>query len=439
MVFGKPMNDRKTIFAWCMYDWANSAFILTVVTAVLPIYFASAIVPEGGVTIGETNYSATALWGLAISAAGIFIFLFAPLLGTIADYTYSKKKFLLFFCYAGSMATLALFFSEPGDVQYTITLLIIAQIGFVGGNIFYDAFLPVIASPDKTDWVSGKGFAFGYVGGGVQLLLALLLISFHDMLGLDKTLAVRIGLAMAGLWWGGFAVFTFLWLKEPVPTQADTHRESLFTLLHMAIRRLAHTLRQIRSLRPLLIFLIAFMLYNEGIQTVIVMATIYGEQELKFSSSTLMLTLLIVQTVAMFGALGFSKLAERIGTKAAIVISLLIWCGIVIYAYFMTSPAEYLILGVFVGLVLGGSQSLSRSLYAAMIPVNASAEFFSFFTVFTRFSSIWGPMVFALIDTWTGSARLSIISLIVFFFAGIALLLLVNTKKASSLRQLSVD
>lgn len=430
-------DDKKTIFAWCMYDWANSAFILTVITAVLPIYFATSLVPESGIEIGGTVYSATALWGFAISAAGMFVFLFAPVLGAIADYTTSKKKFLMAFCYAGCAATVGLYFCEPGEVTLTITLIIIAKIGFIGGNIFYDAFLPEIASPEKTDWVSGKGFAYGYIGGGLQLVMALALITFHDSFGMDKQLAVRIGLAFSGVWWGGFAVITFMWLREQPKPQKTVRRP--IAVIKTGVMRIVHTMRQIRTLKPLVIFLIAFMLYNEGIQTVIVMATIYGEQELKFTSSTLMLTLLIVQAVAMAGALGFSKLAGRIGTKPAVIVSLLIWCCVVIYAYFLTTPQEYLIMGVLVGLVLGGSQALSRSLYAAMIPKNAAAEFFGFYSVFTRFSSIWGPMVFGLIQVWTGNARLSIISLIVFFILGIVMLFFVDTKKASSLQTLSVD
>ncbi len=435
------MNNPKNIFAWCMYDWANSAFVLTVLTAVMPIYFAAGIVPEDGIRIGGTAYSATALWGFTVSAAGLFVFSFAPILGAIADYTASKKKFLIGFCYAGSAATAGFYFCHPGDVALTITLVIISKIGFIGGNIFYDAFLPSIASPDKTDWVSGKGFAFGYLGGALQLLIALILISNYEMFGMEKLTAVRSGLALSGLWWGGFAIITFRWLKEENHGANKETRTAISAgqAVRTAFIRILHTLKQIRALKPLLIFLIAFMLYNEGIQTVILMATIYGEQELKFPTSTLMVTLLIVQIVAMAGALGFSKLAERIGTKPAVVLSLVIWCLIVLYAYFMTTPEEYMIMGVFVGLVLGGSQSLSRSLYAAMIPKNAAAEFFGFYSVFTRFSSIWGPLVFGLIQVWTGNARLSIISLIVFFFAGIVLLLFVDIKKASSLRTISVE
>jgi len=200
--------------------------------------------------------------------------------------------------------------------------------------------------------------------------------------------------------------------------------------------RIWNTLKKVRPLKHLMIFLIGFMLYNEGIQTVIVMATIYGQQELGFSMPVLMITLLVVQIVATIGALAFSKLGERIGTKQAILVSLFIWCFIVIYAYFMTSPNEYMVLGLLVGIVLGGSQSLSRSYYGAMIPVQASAEFFGFYSVFTKFSSIWGPLIFGIIQHTTGSARLSIISLITFFIAGIILLFFVNEEKAKHVKHI---
>jgi len=427
-------NDRKTIFGWCMYDWANSAFATTVLAALLPAYFAGEVVGPEGVEIGGTLFSATTLWGFVVAFAAFLIFLIAPVLGAISDFSATKKKFLLSFAYGGSLFTILLFFCQSGDVLKTLLIFLLAQIGFIGGNIFYDAFLPQITTDDKIDWVSGKGFSYGYLGGGLQFAVALGLVAGHEQLGISQQLAARIGLAMAGIWWAGFTLFTVKYLREVPRTEAmpDKYQGKpvLFAYAAVGFSRLIKTTRRVSRFRHLLIFLIAFMLYNDGIQTVINMATIYGKEELNLTTTILMLTLLIIQTIAILGALAFSRLAGLIGTKRSVMITLVIWSGIVIYAYFIQSAAEYFILGLLVGIVLGGSQALSRSLYGSMIPEEASAEFYAFYSVFSKFSAIWGPMAFAIIRQVAGSSRISIVSLIVFFIAGLILLSFVDEKKA---------
>ncbi|MCB0834112.1 MAG: MFS transporter, partial [Bacteroidetes bacterium] len=413
-------------------------YILTVVTAVLPVYFADVVVPKEGFRIGDSVYSATSLWGFSISASALFVFLCAPVLGAIADFSASKKKFLLGFCYTGSLFCTLLFFCGSGDVWMTVLFLGVSQIGFVGANIFYDAFLPHISTEDKLDWVSGKGYAYGYVGSHIQFLICLLLILGHETLGISSVQAVKAALVFSGLWWAGFSLFTWKYLLEAPSTERLPDSMSRMpvwaALMVTGFQRTLVTLKKIRSFKHLMIFLLAFMLYNEGIQTVINMATIYGKEELGLPTSTLMITLFVIQLVAMLGALLFSKLAHTIGTRRALMTTLVGWSAVVIYAFFMTTSTEYMILGLIVGVVLGGSQSLSRSYYAAMIPVDASAEFYGFYSVFTKFSAIWGPFAFAVIRQVTGSARLSIISLIVFFIAGILLLSIVNEQKAKEAR-----
>ncbi len=427
-------DNRRTIFGWCMYDWANSAYVTTVAVGILPYYFARVVVGEEGVRLGDATYSATTLWGFAVGLAGALMFLFAPVLGSIADFSATKKRFLLAFAYAGVLFTLLLYFCRSGDVYQTLLFFLVAQVAFVGGNIFYDAFLPHIASPEKMDWVSGKGYAYGYVGGGVQFALALGLVAGHEQLGLTQETAARLGLAMAGLWWGGFTLFTARGLreapsKEAIPPQyARWWRPVAYAAVGLS--RTWRTTKKVRRFRHLVLFLLAFLLYNDGIQTVINMATIYGTDELKFSPEVLMLTLLIIQGIATLGALLFGKVAERIGTKRAVMVTLGLWAGVVIYAYFITTAAQYFLLGGVVGIVLGGSQALSRSFYGSMIPEQASAEFYGFYTVFSKFSSIWGPWVFAFIRQATGTARLSIVSLIVFFLVGLRLLYFVDETKA---------
>ena len=429
-------NNQKQIFGWLMYDWANSAYITTVVVAVLPAYFAGVVVPEGGVTFAGTAYSATTIWGFLISLSAFIVFLIAPVLGAVSDFSASKKKLLAAFCYAGSLATCLLFFSQAGDFVWTVLLFLIAQIGFVGANIFYDAFLPSLAPEDKIDWISGKGFAFGYVGGGLQFALSLGLIAGHQALGISAELAARLAILMAGLWWGGFSIFTVLYLKE-APTLETLPAEyrrlpAGIAYLKVGIVRTVVTLRKARKFKQLFYFLIAYLIYNNGIQTVVTMATIYGTQELNFSTNVLMITLLVIQFVSVGGALAFGKLAEKISAKKALIVSLFGWSFVVIYAYFLTTPTEYFILGGIVGLVQGGSQSLSRSFYASIIPVNAAAEFYGFYSVFNKGSAIVGPLIFALIRQFTGTARTAILSLIVFFILGLVILAGVNVEQAKA-------
>ena len=417
-----------------MYDWANSAYVTTVAVALLPAYFAGEIVGPDGVMIGGTVYSATTLWGFIVGLAAFLSFLSAPILGAISDFSAAKKKFLIAFAYTGCLFTILLYFCRSGDVFRTLFFFLVAQVGFIGGNVFYDAFLPQIASDDKIDWVSGKGFAYGYVGGGLQFAIALGLVAGHAQLGLSQSTAARLGIVMAGLWWAGFSFFMIKYLNEAPSEETLPSRYNKWptpvAYVAVGISRTLTTTRQVGRFRHLVLFLIAYMMYNDGIQTVINMATIYGKEELQLSTTSLMITLLAIQAIAIFGALIFGRLAQRINAKRAVMLTLVLWSGVVIYAYFIESTVEFFALGVAVGLVLGGSQALSRSLYGSMIPQEASAQFYGFYTIFSKFSAIWGPLVFAIIRQVAGSARLSIISLIIFFIVGLVLLYFVDEEKA---------
>jgi UMF1 family MFS transporter len=374
-----------------------------------------------------------------VGAAALLVFLAAPVLGAVADFSAAKKKFLLAFAYTGALFTLLLYFSHSGDVARTMVFFLITQVSFIGANVMYDAFLPQIASDREMDRVSAKGYAFGYIGGGVQFALALVLISKPEWFGMSAGLAARTGIAMAGLWWAGFTIVTWRGLHEPesryqLPEQYRRWPRAA-AMVAVGLERTIATTKRVRRFRHLVLFLLAFMFYNEGIQTVINMAAAYGSEELKFTPQVLMGTLLVIQFVAMGGALLFGKLiAPWLGTKRAIMAALVIWSGVVVYAYQMNSPREFFALGVIVGLVMGGSQALSRSYYGSMVPEDASAEFYGFYTVFTKFSSIWGPFAFGAIKQMTGSSRLAILSLIVFFLAGLTLLWLVNEEKAREAR-----
>lgn len=414
--------SRREVFGWAMYDWANSAYVTTAAVAVLPAYFVSAVVPKEGYAVGGVLIGAGSLWGYILSLSALVSFVFAPVLGAVADHNASKKYWLMLFTAAGSLATFLLYFSGPGEVWTTLVLFGLSQVFFIGGNVFYDAFLPHIASPERLDRVSGLGYAYGYVGGGLHFALALGLMLLKDRLGLTEEHAARIAVATSGLWWALFTVPAFLWLREkgrPAPLPETLRRESrLVAALRLGVGRMTETVRAARRDRDLLLFFVAYFFYNDGIHTVINMATIYGTEELGLATSGLMLTLLIIQAVAFGGALAFGRLAERIAPKPALLASLAVWTLVTAYAWFLRTQTEFFVLGVLVGLALGGSQALSRSIFAALIPPQDSAQYFGYFSVMTKLSAILGPLVFAVVRQAAGSARPAVLSLAVFFIVG---------------------
>ncbi|MBW2602187.1 MAG: MFS transporter [Deltaproteobacteria bacterium] len=421
---------KRVIFSWCMYDWANSAFATSVLAAILPVYFAS-LVPEGGVTLrcGPLSLatSASGLWAYGISFSVLLTALCAPVLGALADFSGSKKKFLFGFTYAGAFFTLFLYLVQEGDWSFCLILFMAGNIGFAGSMPFYNAFLPEVAVREEIDWVSGKGYAFGYAGGGLLLALHVLMITYHDVFGIpDKSMSIRICLASVGIWWGLFAVPLFLWVPE---TRRSHDKPEGFSYLGYGFARFFRTLRCFRKYRDLLWFLVAFLIYNDGIQTVIMMAAIFGKTALGLDMGTLIGTLLMTQLIALPGALVFARLAQRIRAKGAIMVTLVLWVGIVTYAYFLRSALEFWILGGFVGLILGGSQAISRSLYGQLIPKDRAAEFFGFFVIISKFAAIFGPLIFGLVTDLSENPRNAIASLFLFFVVGMILLSRVDMER----------
>ena len=429
------MNDKREIFGWTMYDWANSAFSTTVVTALVgPYILALAESSERPVAIFGTAVEPGAIFPFAVSLSVLVQLLFLPILGTIADYTHLKKRLMLAFAYTGAVATIALVFVKVdlsvvgtnGAILLGSLLLIIANFCFGAAIVFYNAFLPEIASPDQRDKVSSRGFAIGYLGGGILLLVNLVMLILIE----DRGLAVRLSLASAGVWW---LVFTFLFPRKRLK-QRDAARQlppgsNVFT---HGIKQIKSTLGEMYRKYPnTLRYLIAFLLYNDGIQTVIIVSAAFAADELNIASESLLLLILMIQFVALFGAIGFGRLAGRIGAKRAIIVSLVIWSAIVIVAYaLLYEEWQLFVLGFFIALVLGGSQALSRSLFSQMIPAEQEAEYFGFYEISERSSSVIGPFIFAVALQWTGSQRLAIVSLIFFFIVGLALLFRVNVRQA---------
>ncbi len=419
---GAPLL-RKARIGWCLYDWANSAFATVVLAAVLPVYFAN-LVPAGGAPLfwSDQPVPATALWGYLISLSMAFVALTAPAFGNLADRRGWRLRLLVLFCLLGSLATCGLAFAAAGQYLLAAGLFLVGNVGFASGNIFYNAYLPDLATGHDADRLSAHGFALGYVGGGLTLLMVFLIIQQHALLGFtDQASATRFGFLLTGVWWLGFALPTMAWLKD-VPVSSG--------VLHAlrSPRDYVKTLADLRQYRHLGRFLIAFLLYNDGIQTIIAVSAIFARQELGLETGTILACFLMIQFVAMPGALLFSRLAGRFNAKSAVLVSLLIFTAITVYAAVMQTAIEFWVLGFAVAIVLGGSQALSRSLFSVMVPKHRSAEFFGFYAISSKFASIFGPLLFALLIDLTDSNRVAIVALALFFIAGIILLLGVDVE-----------
>lgn len=421
-----------------MYDWSNSAFITTQGAVIAP-FFTGTIVPEGG----WNGWSGETIWAAVVSIGSVVLFLMMPVLGAAADYAAAKRRFLRNFMMVGALFALAMPFVPDGAVPLFLILALTANFGFVGGNVFYDAFLPQLTDDGTVDQVSSKGYAFGYVGGGLYLALSLvlLLLSGEDgMTGLSTSAAARVVIFGSGVWWLGFSQFALRRLPEtgeskPLPERFRRLRP-LPAYTAAGFSRSFATLRKLPRFPQLLMFLLAFFFYNDGTQTVISLSGSYAEETLELDLTTIALAFLIVQFVAFGGALLFAEIARRFGTKNSILTTLLVWSAIAVAAYFLPAGQSLPFLGIaaVVGLVLGGVQALSRSLYATMIPEDSSAEFFGFYTVFSRFSTILGPLVFAVVSASTGSGRPAVLSVVFFFAVGGLLLLRVDVDKARAAR-----
>jgi len=419
-----PDTLRPARIGWCLYDWANSAFATVILAAVLPVYFVS-LVPESGaiLTLGSWQHQlpASALWGYAVSGSMLIVAITAPWLGTLADTRGNHKQLLIGFCLCGSFATSLLYLLSQGDYLAAIGLFIISNIGFSSGNIFYNSYLTVLARPGQTDRLSAQGFATGYIGGGVMLLLVFVLIQFSEQFGFsDRGAATRFGFLLTGIWWLLFALPAFLFLPNPTP-RGPTEQGPFRTYLRSC--------RDIIRYRELSLFLLAFLFYNDGIQTVIAVSAIFAREELGLSQGSILGCFLMIQFIAMPGALLFGKLADHFGSKRSIMISLVLFTLVCGYASLMQSQLEFWILGAVIALVLGGSQAISRSLFASMVPSDRRAEFFGFYAISSRFAAIFGPLTFALVIDWTGSARGAILVLTIFFVIGGTLLLRVDVAK----------
>jgi UMF1 family MFS transporter len=446
---GQPINDRREVFGWMLYDWANSAFYTTVVGALLGPYLialAQADVGKTGVVLDLGflgSVTAQSFYQLFVAVAVGSQVLLLPVVGAIADYSNLKKRLMAVFCYAGVAATCLLFFVTGRLYLLGGVLFVVANLCYGGAIVLYNSFLPEIVTEDRRDKVSSRGFALGYLGGGLLLALNFLMVGVAPSLlapygyaeGAARGLAVRLSLLSAGVWWGVFAFFSFRRLRAREMKRELPPGKNFLTA---GFAQLAGTFRELRRLPHTLKFLVAYLLYNDGIQTVIGSAAVFIAAELftggldnPDAPSFVLSIFLFVQFMGIGGALLFERIARLLGTKRAILVSLVVWSGIVVYAFalFQTRAQAWVMAGV-IAVVLGGSQALSRSLFSQMIPEGREASFFGIYEVSERGTSWLGPLVFSVVVARTGSFRYAILALIVFFVSGLILLLFTDTARA---------
>ncbi len=416
---------------WYLYDWANSTYATSVLLVFLGPYLTAlakaAADPKGFIHPFGIPVDARSLYPylISISVAGQVLFL--PVVGAIADYGHRKKQLLAFTAFFGAAATIGMFFLRGTNYMVGAALLIVSNISFGASLVVYNSFLPEIAPPEERDSVSSRGWALGYAGGGALLALNLVLLARADALGISEALAVRISLASAGAWWALFTIPVLLALRNRGPARVPPPGQNRVAV---AFRQLSHTVRDTRRYPQTLLFLAAYMIYNDAIQTVLAVAGQFGSDGLKIPISQLTTAILMAQFIGVFGAVGFNKLAARTGAKLAVIIALAIWVLLLIYIYFFvyTTPQFFLVTAG-VSIVMGGSQALSRSLFAQLIPKGKEAEYFSIYEISDKGTSWLGPAFYGLALQWTGSYRAAILSLIVFFAAGLAILSRVDLKK----------
>jgi len=433
-------DDRKEIFGWLTYDWANSVFSTTVLGVLIGDYIttlAQKAVGENGVVISLGGWDIVTAKSVFSYTIGLSVFLqifFLPLLGAIADYTHLKKKLMMFFCFLGSFACCLLFFIQGDLYLLGCAFVLVANLGFGAALVFYNSFLPEITTEGKRDKVSSWGFAAGYLSGALVLVANLIFLKNSESLGFTLEMAVRTCLLASGIWWGGFSIITFLLLRTRQPARAVPEGQHY---IFAGLGELVGTVKQLFKLKHTLLFLLAYLLYNDGIQTVITASSVFLSQELfvarglETDRTVLFIAFLIAQIVAFIGAIFFERLARYTSTKTAILASLVIWSGVVIYAYgFLSTVSQAYIMSGLIGFVLGGSQALSRSLFSQMIPAGREAAFFGFYEISERGTSWIGPIVFGVVAQLTNSYRPAILALIVFFIVGSLILFFTNTRQA---------
>jgi UMF1 family MFS transporter len=421
-------NNPQVINGWAIFDWANSAYSLVITVAIFPGYFLS--LTDDTVNIGGFRLSDSTLYAWSIALAYLLIAAFSPILSGIADYGGRKKMFMRFFTRMGAFACISLLFFTGMDTLWIgLSGFIVATIGFAGGIVFYNAFLPLIATEDRYDDVSAKGYSYGFVGSVILLLINLVVIMNYGWFGFSDGLkAVPTAFVMVGLWWLLFSQISFNRLPDDLPQGETKH---LLVKGYTELRKAWRNLRRDANTRS---YLGAFFCFNAGVQAVLFLASTFAEKELKFTTSGLIFLVLILQIVAIGGAILFSKISGKWGNKFSLVIMLAIWTVICMVGYFVQTGTDFYVLAVAVGLVMGGTQSLSRSTYAKLIPKDTpdTASYFSFYDVMDKVSTVVGTFTFGFVEQMTGGMRSSVMALAVFFVISLIAISVVKIQRMQS-------
>jgi UMF1 family MFS transporter len=417
-------GNKKVILGWVMYDWSNSVFQLTITTAIFPIYFV-AVTSSGGSQIVRffgADVINTVLYSWTIASAFLLVAILSPFLSSMADYTGRRKTFMQVFTWIGALGCASLFFFNKNTVELGVIAFGLGTFGYAGSIVFYNSFLPVIAKPEDHDRISARGYSMGYLGGVILLLFNLSMIMKPGWFGIpaDSNLPPRISFLTVGLWWIGFSQITFLRL----PKYTYKKRQQHDNIITNGYRELQGVYYQIRKSRKLSLYLVCYFFFMMGLLSVMYMATNFGKKIVHLDDEVLIPTLLLIQLVGMFGAWSFARLSHKIGNLQALMIALATWTLICIGAYFITNAAEFIIAAFFIGIVMGGTQSLARSTYSKMLPETTDhTSFFSFFDVMEKLAVAGGTFSFGLIEAITGDMRASVVAIAIFFVIGLGIIL----------------
>ncbi len=423
-------NDKRLINAWASFDWSNSVYNLIVTTAIFPIYFTSTTeIAFGGemVKFFGLTIKNSVLFSYAITLSFLIIVFLAPILSGIADYSGMKKRFMQFFTYLGSLSCIGLYFFTGENIEYGIACSVLASIGFTGSLVFYNGFLPEIASKDKMDSASARGFAMGYIGSVILLIVNLLLYLKFDLFGFETGgSATRFGFILVGVWWMGFAQIAFYYLEDRA-----TGKKFTFNILGSGIKELKKVYRIVSNKLVMKRFLFSFFLFSMGVQTVMLLAPLFAQKEINFGADEMIIVVLILQIIAIAGAYFFALLSKLRGNGFAISTTLVIWIFICITGYFLKDKISFYGLAALLGFVMGGIQSISRSTYSKLIPVETkdTASFFSFYDITEKLAIVIGSFSYGFIDQMTGSMRNSMVFMAVFFIGGFIILQFAKLKK----------
>ncbi|MFT7162014.1 MAG: UMF1 family MFS transporter [Bacteroidia bacterium] len=427
-------TSSKIINAWCLYDWANSVYLLVITSTIFPVYFngvSQAAFNSDIVVFFGYEIINTVLYSYSISISFLIVAALSPLLSGIADSSGRKKYFLKFFTYLGSLSSVLLFAFDGHNIEFGIICSVLASIGYSGSLVFYNAYLPDITSAENYDSISARGYSFGYIGSVLLLVVSLLLIENFETLGFSSELqAVKLSFLLVGIWWFGFAQVSFYYLPK------DQYKVyELTKTISKGYQEIAKVWNQLKELKVMKYYLVSFFFYSAGVQTVMFLAATFGDKELKMESSKLIATVLVIQLVAILGAYAFAWISKKYSNKTSIMSMLIIWIGVCVYAYLLQTENQFYLLASIVGLIMGGIQSMSRSTFSKLIPAGSvdNTSFFSFYDVTEKLSIVMGTFSYGLIEQLTGSMRNSTLVLGGFFIVGIGLLFLsgLDAKKKS--------